>query len=113
MPEIVKELTKEEKLIEKEVFDTFTEEQISVYFLSKNIRSIYQFNDEFIDDWYNQFFDYEPDNKISKRVALALEYTNMLLIERKYENHMKYWIRQMQKEILVEMKSYFSGEGGK
>jgi len=66
MPEIVKELTENEKLIEKEILDSFSEEKICVYFLSKNLRSIYQFNDKFIDNWYKQIFDSKFNKKVRK-----------------------------------------------
>ncbi|MEC3908826.1 hypothetical protein VOI54_17495 [Tamlana sp. 2201CG12-4] len=113
MPEIVKALTKHEKRVEKEILDSFPKEKICAYFLSKNLRSIYQFDDEFIDDWYQQLFDTQPHKNESKRAKLALEYTRMLLIDKQYNNHMKYWIRQLQSGILEEMNKFFAGEPGK
>lgn len=113
MPEIVKELTKEEQKIEKKVLDTYTEEEICAYFLSKNLRSIYQFDDDFIEDWYSQLFDSPLNDTETKRTRLAMAYARMLLMDRLYDNHMKYWIRQLQSGILMEMKAYFSGEPGK
>ncbi len=41
-------LTKIEQSIENELRNKFTEEQMCAYFLTKTIRSQYQFNDEFI-----------------------------------------------------------------
>lgn len=112
MPEIVKQLTEKELTIENQVYGSYSEEQICAYFLSKNLRSIYQFSDEFVNNWHSQIFESKIDTSKSRRIDLVFEYANMLMIEKKIENHMKYWVRQLQSEILVDMANFFDGDGG-
>ncbi len=52
MPKMVDELTETEEKIEAELRKKFTEEQMCAYFLTKTIRSQYQFDDEFVAHWY-------------------------------------------------------------
>jgi hypothetical protein len=105
MPEIINTLTEQEKLIKQKILNSFSVEQICAYFLSKNFWSIYQFSDEFIGQWYLQFFgDLASDNK---RTSLVTKYTKMLLVDHQYENHMKYWVRELQPEIFDEMNIFF------
>ena len=48
MPRMLDKLTKTEEKIETELRSQFTEEQMCAYFLTKTIRSQYQFDDQFI-----------------------------------------------------------------
>ena len=106
-------LTKTEEKIEKELRSKFTEEQMCAYFLTKTIRSQYQFNDEFISNWYEDIFNKKTENIRSARRELVKEYTNMLMFEKKYRFHLDYWLKQYQEKLIVEMESFFGGEPGK
>lgn len=112
MPEIFYRLTPSEEEIREQLLKSFSVEQVYAFFLSKNLRSIYQFDEDFIDGWFEQIFN-TTENKISsKRVELFLEYARMLLLNHNYENHLKYWIRHNQTDLIEEMNAYFRGEGG-
>ena len=47
MPRVVGKLTNTEEKIEQKLRSQFSEEQMCAYFLTKTIRSLYQFDDEF------------------------------------------------------------------
>ncbi len=106
-------LTETEEKIEKEVRSKFTEEQMCAYFLTKTIRSQYQFNDDFISNWYEDIFNKKVDNIENARRELVKEYTNTLLFEKKYRFHLNYWLKQYQEKLIVEMEFFFGGEPGK
>ena len=106
-------LTKTEEKIEQEIRSRFTEEQMCAYFLTKTIRSQYQFDDEFIANWYEKIFDRRPEHIENARRELVQSYTNMLLIEKKYRFHLDYWLRQYQVKLISEMEVFFGGEAGK
>ena len=113
MPRMVDKLTEAEEKIEKELRNRFTEEQMCAYFLTKTIRSQYQFDDEFISNWYEEIFEKRPVHKDSARRELVKAYTNMLMFEKKYRFHLDYWLRQYQESLITEMESFFGGEPGK
>lgn len=113
MPKIVDKLTEKEEEIEKEIRKKFSEEQMCAYFLTKTIRSQYQFNDEFIENWYDEIFGKKPEKIESARRELVQAYTNMLLFEKKYRFHLDYWLRQYQEKLLSEMDEFFNGVPGK
>lgn len=113
MPRIVENLTEKEAEIEKEIRKRFTEEQMCAYFLTKTIRSQYQFNDEFVSSWYEDIFDKKPENNEDVRRHLVKAYTDMLMVEKKYRFHLDYWLRQYQEKLITEMESFFGGEPGK
>lgn len=113
MPRMVDKLTKTEEKIEKELRSQFTEEQMCAYFLTKTIRSQYQFDDEFISNWYEEIFNKKPEHIENARRELVSSYTNMLMLEKKYRFHLDYWLRQYQEKIITEMQSFFGGEPGK
>ena len=113
MPDIVNELTEYEKNLEKELRNKFTEEQMCAYFLTKTIRSQYQFDDEFISGWYEKIFDKKPETMANARKELVQAYAKMLMDENKYKFHLDYWLRQYQEELITEMESFFGGEPGK
>lgn len=113
MPKIVDQLTAAEQEFEKEIRNRFTEEQLCAYFLTKTIRSQYQFDDDFIADWYEKVFDKKPDHIESARRELVQAYTTMLMVERKYRYHLDYWLRQYQERLASEMEAFFGGEPGK
>ena len=106
-------LTESEENIEKELRSKFTEEQMCAYFLTKTIRSQYQFNDEFISNWYEDIFNKKPENIENARRELVQAYTNMLMFEKKYRFHLDYWLKQYQEKLIVEMESFFGGNPGK
>jgi len=113
MPKIVDELTDAEKRIEKILREKFTEEQMCAFFLTKTIRSQYQFDDEFIAGWYEEIFDKKSADIKSARCELVRAYTNMLMFEHKYRFHLDYWLRQKQGSLVSEMETFFTGEPGK
>jgi len=113
MPEIVKKLTAEEEKIKHKLKDMFTEEQMCAYFLTKTIRSQYQFDNDFISGWYEEIFNKKPDIIENARRELVKAYTDMLMFENKYKFHLDYWLRQYQEKLIDEMKLFFSGEPGK
>ncbi len=112
MPKIVDQLTKAEKQIESELRSKFTEEQMCAYFLTKTIRSQYQFDDEFVLGWYKEIFNKTPENSKDVRRELVKAYTDMLMFENKYRFHLDYWLRQYQERLITEMEAFFSGKAG-
>lgn len=88
----------------------YTEEQLCVYFLSKNIRSIYHFDDDFIVNWYKDIFGSEVPVGRSARQELILFYTKMLMTESKYEAHLEYWVEKSGSKIFSEVEEYFMVE---
>jgi hypothetical protein len=113
MPRIVDKLTKAEEKIEEEIRKKYSEEQICAYFLTKTIRSQYQFDDDFISNWYAEIFDKKPEKIENARRELVQAYTNMLMFEKKYRFHLDYWLRQYQEQLLTELEEFFAGEAGK
>lgn len=113
MPRMVEKLTEKEQEIEKEIRERFTEEQMCAYFLTKTIRSQYQFDDGFIENWYAEIFDRKPEKIENARRELVRAYANMLMFENKYRFHLDYWLRQYQEKLLVEIEAFFGGEPGK
>lgn len=113
MPRMVDKLTKREEEIEKEIRNKFSEEQMCAYFLTKTIRSQYQFDDDFIRNWYEEIFDKKPKQMESARRELVQAYTKMLMFENKYRFHLDYWLRQYQEKLLSEMETFFGGSPGK
>lgn len=113
MPRIVKELTTAEKNIEQTICAQFSEEQLCAYFLTKTIRSLYQFDDDFISSWYEETFNRKPDQPLAARRELVKAYTEMLMFENKYRFHLDYWLRQYQEKLVDEMRAFFSGRPGK
>jgi hypothetical protein len=113
MPRVVDKLTEAEKQVESTLRKKFTEEQMCAYFLTKTIRSQYQFDDGFIASWYEEIFDKKPEPISNARRELVKEYTNMLMLENKYRFHLDYWLRQRQEQLIPEMESFFAGEPGK
>lgn len=106
-------LTESEEKIENKLRNLFTEEQMCAYFLTKTIRSQYQFDDEFIADWYEEIFNIKPEKIENARRELVQSYTNMLMFENRYRFHLDYWLRQYQEKLISEMVSFFGGEAGK
>ncbi|WP_019557027.1 hypothetical protein [Thiomicrorhabdus arctica] len=113
MPKMVDELTETEEKIEAELRKKFTEEQMCAYFLTKTIRSQYQFDDEFVAHWYEELFDKKPEHIETVRRELVQSYTHMLMVENKYKFHLDYWLRQYQEKLITQMESFFGGEPGK
>ncbi len=113
MPRMVDKLTEAEEIIGKKLRSKFTEEQMCAYFLTKTIRSQYQFDDEFISSWYEEIFNQKPEYIENSRCELVQAYTNMLMFEKKYRFHLDYWLRQYQEKLITEMESFFGGEPGK
>jgi len=85
--------------IKSNIRDEFTEEQMCAYFLTKTIRSQYQFDDEFVMSWYGKIFDKKADDTKDVRKKLVEAYTRMLMIENKYENHLDYWAEQYKEKV--------------
>ena len=83
------------------------------YFLTKSIRSQYQFDNDLIENWYTEIFDKKPEQIKNARRELVQAYTKMLMFENKYRFHLDYWLRQYQEKLLVEMEAFFAGEPGK
>ena len=106
------DLEREEE-IKSNIRDKFTEEQMCAYFLTKTIRSQYQFDDEFVMDWYEKIFEKKSDNVENVRKKLVEAYTRMLMIENKYENHLDYWIKQHKEKLVSDMELFFGGDPGK
>jgi hypothetical protein len=113
MPKMIEKLTEKEKQIEKELRKRFTEEQMCAYFLTKTIRSQYQFDDSFIENWYAEIFNKKPEKIENARRELVQAYTTMLLFEKKYRFHLDYWLRQYQEKLVSEMETFFGGKAGK
>lgn len=113
MPSSVDTLTEAEKKTEKKIRACFTEEQMCAYFLTKTIRSQYQFDDAFIAHWYEEIFNKKPDDITTARSELVRAYADMLMREHKYRFHLDYWLRQYQGGLLQEMQNFFAGEPGK
>lgn len=110
---MVDKLTEAEEKIENEIRKKFSEEQMCAYFLTKTIRSQYQFDDEFIKNWYVEIFGKKPEKIENARRDLVQAYTKMLMFENKYRFHFDYWLRQYQDKLLSEMEAFFSGVPGK
>lgn len=106
-------LTELEKQYATEIRKAFTEEQMCAYFLTKTIRSQYQFDDAFISDWYEEIFDKKPEQIKNTRRELVQAYTNMLMFENKYQFHLDYWIHQYQENLIVEIDNFFGGKPGR
>lgn len=113
MPKMVEKLTEAEEKIETKLKAKFTEEQMCAFFLTKTIRSQYQFDDEFISNWYKEIFDKKPGHIENARCELVQAYATMLMSEKKYRFHLDYWLRQYQEKLITEMESFFGGEPGK
>lgn len=113
MPRMIEKLTDKEKEIEQELRKRFTEEQMCAYFLTKTIRSQYQFDDAFVSSWYEEIFGKPPENNEHVRRHLVKAYTEMLMFEHRYRFHLDYWLRQYQEKLITEMASFFGGEPGK
>ena len=113
MPKLVDQLTDEEKDIEATIRELFTEEQMCAYFLTKTIRSQYQFDDEFIAHWYQEIFNKPAEQPEHARKELVQAYTQMLMFENKYRFHLDYWIRQYKDKLVDKMQAFFGGEPGK
>ena len=90
---MVDKLTEAEEKIEKEIRQRLSEEQMCVYFLTKTIRSQYQFDDNFIENCYAETFNKKPEQIKNTRRELVQAYTNMLMFENKYRFHLDYWLR--------------------
>jgi len=113
MPKMVDKLTKKEEKLALQIKEKFTEDQICAYFLTKTVRSLYQFDESFIESWYKEIFNRKPKNSVRARKALVEAYAKMLITEHKYKYHLEYWLRQYQEMLIVEMETFFSGEGAK
>jgi len=113
MTKMVDQLTEAEKKIEQELRSKFTEEQMCAYFLTKTIRSQYQFDDKFVAGWYEEIFGTKPEKIEDIRRQLVKAYTDMLMFENKYRFHLDYWLRQYQEKLISEMESFLGGEAGK
>jgi len=113
MPRMVDMLTEAEEKIEEKIRSKFTEEQMCAYFLTKTIRSQYQFDDSFIVGWYEEIFDKKPEKIEEARRELVKAYADMLMFEKKYRFHLDYWLRQYQEKLITEMESFFGGDAGK
>ena len=113
MPRMIDKLTEAEEKVEQELRTKFSEEQMCAYFLTKTIRSQYQFDDEFVAAWYEEIFGKKPENNEEVRRKLVKAYTDMLMFENKYRFHLDYWLRQYQEKLITEMESFFGGEAGK
>ena len=107
------ELNETEKKYASEIKQNFTEEQMCAYFLTKTIRSQYQFNDDFVVKWYEEIFNHKPEDMKNLRRDLVQAYTNMLMFENKYQFHLDYWLREYQDKLIDEMTLFFSGKPGK
>ena len=112
MPKIVDKLTEQEENLAKIIREKFTEEQMCAYFLTKTIRSQYQFEDDFVSNWYEDIFGKKPDDIANVRRELVKEYAHMLMFENKYQFHLDYWLRQYQEKLISEMDSFFGGTPG-
>ena len=113
MPKTVNKLTEAEEKIEQVLRSKFSEEQMCAYFLTKTIRSQYQFDDDFIFSWYEEIFDKKPDQIETARRELVKAYTDMLMFKNQYRFHLDYWLRQYQEKLVTEMEAFFAGEPGK
>jgi Rps23 Pro-64 3,4-dihydroxylase Tpa1-like proline 4-hydroxylase len=107
MPKLVEQLTENEKQIEGQLRERFSEEQFCAYFLTKTIRSLYQFDNEFIQQWYEETFNRKSERPEDARRELVQAYTRMLMVENKYRFHLDYWLRQYQGTIVKEMEDFF------
>jgi len=112
MPRVAGKLTNTEEKIEQELRSQFSEEQMCAYFLTKTIRSQYQFDDEFVAGWYEDIFGKKPENKKEVRRQLVKVYTEKLMFENNYRFHLDYWLRKYQEKLITEMESFFGGEAG-
>ena len=106
-------LSKKEEQIQQNIINKFSIEQICVFFLTKTIQNIYQFEDNFVLNWYLETFGEKPNNQDLFRPKLVEAYTRMLLIENKYQNHLNYWIKLKQNQLLKEMELFFSSKDAK
>lgn len=109
----VEKLTEKEQAVEKKIREKFSEEQMCAFFLTKTIRSQYQFDDNFIQNWYEDIFNKKPDDIKNARRDLVLAYANMLMLEKKYRFHLNYWLREYQEKLPGEMETFFAGVPGK
>ena len=112
MPQLVEKLTAAEERKKLEIRSRFTEEQMCAYFLTKTIRSLYQFNDEFVAGWYEEIYGNSPETIEEVRPQLVKAYTEMLMIENKYIFHLDYWLRIYQEKLMAEMVAFFSSDAG-
>ena len=112
MPQATEKQTDTEEKIEQELRARFTEEQMCAYFLTKTIRSVYQFDDEFVAGWYEKVFGEKPGKNEEVRRQLVKAYTEMLMFENKYRFHLDHWLRQFKHTLIEKMESYFGGKTG-
>ena len=110
MPQIVDKLTEAEVKLGQELRSRYTEEQMCAYFLTRTIRSQYQFDDGFVAAWYEEIFGKKPHKKTEIRRELVKAYTQMLMFENKYRFHLDYWLRQRPDRLITEMEDFFHGE---
>jgi hypothetical protein len=88
----------------------YSEDELCVYFLSKNIHTIYQLDDDYITNWYGDVFDTSLTDKVNARKKLIVFYTNMLMNENKFESHLDYWVEKCGRKILNDIDVFFSGD---
>jgi len=109
MPQNVEKQTDTAEIIEQELRSRFTEEQMCAYFLTKTIRSLYQFDDEFVANWYEKTLGEKPGENEEVRRQLVRAYTEMLMFENKYKFHLDYWLSKFQQNLIAEMETFFTG----
>jgi len=86
----------------------YSEEQLCAYFLSKNIQNIYQLDDDFIKNWYEKIMKIGLGEGVSGRQELILYYSNALIVERKYEGLLEYWVERYGRSILDDIEDFFN-----
>lgn len=86
----------------------YSEEQLCAYFLSKNIQSIYQLDDDFIKNWYEKVMKVGLVVGVGGRQELIIYYTNALIVERKYESLLEYWVEKYGRRIMDDIEGFFN-----
>jgi len=78
------------------------------YFLTQTIRSLFQFEDDFVEGWHEEIFHRKPSSIESARSELVQEYARMFISEHKYRYHLDYWIRKDQEKLLSKVEAFFA-----
>jgi len=105
---MVDQLDPEELIIAEKVNRKFTVDQQCAYYLTKTVRSIYQMDDAAVEAWRQELAGY-ANTELDDRTALVQAYTQILMVEQKYQFHLEYWLRHFQGQLIDEIEEFLSG----
>lgn len=108
MPQMVDQLTPVELIIAEKVNQKFSASEQCAYYLTKTVRSIYQMDEAAVEDWRQELGAY-ADCELDARTSLIKAYTQILMVEQKYQFHLEYWLRHYQEHLIDEIEEFLSG----